>query len=294
MPPKNIREDIQKVKDLVSFPVATTEILAAIDDENISIEKVARLIELDVILTTKLLRAINSSFYGLRSRVSTVQNAVSLLGVAEVGRLMITFLLANKMASPKLINRQAFAQFWKHSVTTASIARLIATKYYFRTAGKEFVGGLLHDFGKLVLMEISPDDYAAVEGLVTEKLYLDTIAEEEIFGISHCEAGGLLAERWRLPVNLAEIVRYHHTPKFAPMDQTLVAIVRVADLFSQQWGYGLEGSSDNLAIESDESWQLLLSEHTALRATTFEEFSEKLRKSFEENLEFMRMMNANV
>ncbi|HLP17860.1 MAG TPA: HDOD domain-containing protein [Bacteroidota bacterium] len=294
MPPKNIREDIQKVKDLVSFPVATTDILAAIDDENISIEKVARLIELDVILTTKLLRAINSSFYGLRSRVSTVQNAVSLLGVAEVGRLMITFLLANKMSSPKLINREAFARFWRHSVTTASIARLIATKYYFRTAGKEFVGGLLHDFGKLVLMEISPDDYSAVEGLIKDKLYMDTIAEEECFGINHCEAGGLLAERWRLPVNLAEIIRYHHTPKFAPMDQTLVAIVRTADLFSQLWGYGIEGDPVNLNIETDEAWQLLVSEHTALRTISFAEFSEKLKKSFDENLEFVRMMNANV
>jgi len=294
MPIKNIREDIQKVKDLVSFPVATTDILSAIDDENISIEKVARLIELDVILTTKLLRAINSSFYGLRSRVSTVQNAVSLLGVAEVGRLMITFLLANKMSSPKLINREAFARFWKHSVTTASIARTIATKYYFRTAGKEFVGGLLHDFGKLVLMELSPDDYAAVELLVKDKAYMDTIAEEELFGINHCEAGGLLAERWRLPVNLAEIIRYHHTPKFAPMDQTLVAIVRVADLFSQLWGYGIEGDPATVLIESDESWQLLVNEHTALRAISFTEFSEKLRKSFDDNIEFIRMMNANV
>jgi HD-like signal output (HDOD) protein len=230
----------------------------------------------------------------LRSRVSTVQNAVSLLGVAEVGRLMITFLLANKMSSPKLINREAFARFWKHSVTTASIARTIATKYYFRTAGKEFVGGLLHDFGKLILMELSPDEYAASEALVKEKLYVDIVAEEELFGINHCEAGGLLAERWRLPVNLAEIIRFHHSPKLAPMDQTLVAIVRVADLFSQLWGFGVEGAPADLNIENDESWQLLTSEHTALRALTFAEFSEKLKKSFDDNIEFVRMMNANI
>ncbi len=294
MSQKNLRDEIQNVNDLVSFPIATTEVLSAIDDENISIEKIARMIELDVILTTKLLRAINSSFYGLRSRVSTVQNAVSLLGVAEVGRLMITFLLANKISQLKLTNREAFNRFWKHSVTTATIARTIATKNYFRTAGREFVGGLLHDFGKLVLMELRPKEFETIESLVKDKNYIDTVAEEEVLGINHCEVGGLIAERWKLPVNLVEIIRYHHTPKYAQIDQTLVSIVRLADLYSQVWGYGIEGNQETTVIESDESWQILVSEHTSLRTISNVDFSEALKKHFDENMEFLRTLSAHV
>lgn len=210
--------------------------MEAISDPDSSALDLGKHIAADQSLSATLLRQVNSAYYGFYRRVTTVKDAVVILGFREVQNLVLAasaFRTFAKSNSP--YNRN---QLWRHSLATAMAAERIAKRLSLEADGSHFSAGLLHDIGKVALDSVYPDNFQeAVKRAVEEQRPLYEI-EPEIFGMDHAEIGGVLGEHWNLPPLLTEALRRHHTPDQAMLSPQLAHVTALANHLAYEAGYG--------------------------------------------------------
>lgn len=234
-------EIIVQIKDLPSLPAIVMELLNSIDQENVDISVLAKKVSQDQALTAKTLRFANSSFYGTPSKVTTIQQAITLLGVANV-RDLITAAAISGIFPENQCPGFNFRAFWKHSIATAVCAKLMARHLHVNT-DYAFTAGLLHDIGRLVLVTRFPENYAAVIAYRKAHDCYMLEAERAVLGIDHMVAGHALAVHWHFSDVMQHAIVGHHEPeKSAP--STLVALVHVAN--SIVHALDLSGVEDDL------------------------------------------------
>ena len=161
------------------------------------------------------------------------------------------------------------------------MARLIVKEYGILTGGKEFTVALLHHMGKIVLVQYFPKELVTIGRMIRELERQDINAEDQIVAISHTEIGGLLAAKWRLPLDYVEVMRLHHAPQRAELNPELVSVVRFADLLAERWGFGIGEQPEATLFEGDQSFSLL-AQHEARERTGFEEVADNLAGKYEE------------
>ncbi len=208
-------ELVRGTVELVSLPEALVRLNVLVEDPRSTVEQIARVIETDSALTARLLRIVNSPFYGLPSRVETVRQAVSLVGMREIRDLAVATAVARVFEGipPELMDME---RFWRHSLLTGLVARELARHRRDGAAESRFVAGLLHDVGKLLLARQIPElARHALARATYEQIPLPE-AEREALGFDHAEVGGALLEAWRLPEPLVVAARWHHAPELAP------------------------------------------------------------------------------
>jgi HD-like signal output (HDOD) protein len=159
-----------------------------VEDEDITANQLGNVIERDQVLTSKLLKMVNSSFYGFPQRISTVANAIVLLGINVIKTLIVTSSIFEMMQSSDV-------GLWEHSLGCATIASLIAKKKGLKNPEEVSTAALLHDLGKVVVRAELPSEYDALLALVEQKGISMREAEEELLGVSHSEIGGWLVPR---------------------------------------------------------------------------------------------------
>jgi putative nucleotidyltransferase with HDIG domain len=219
-------EIIVQIKDLPSLPAIVMELLNSIDQENVDIGVLAKKVSQDQALTAKTLRFANSSFYGTPSKVTTIQQAITLLGVANV-RDLITAAAISGIFPENQCPGFNFRAFWKHSIGAAICAKLLA-RYVHVNTDYAFTAGLLHDIGRLVLVTRFPENYAAVIAYRKANDCYMLEAERAVLGIDHMVAGHALAMHWHFSDVMQHAIVGHHEPeKSAP--NALVALVHVAN-----------------------------------------------------------------
>jgi putative nucleotidyltransferase with HDIG domain len=219
-------EIIVQIKDLPSLPAIVMELLNSIDQENVDIGVLAKKVSQDQALTAKTLRFANSSFYGTPSKVTTIQQAITLLGVANV-RDLITAAAISGIFPENQCPGFNFRAFWKHSIGAAICAKLLA-RYVHVNTDYAFTAGLLHDIGRLVLVTRFPENYAAVIAYRKANDCYMLEAERAVLGIDHMVAGHALAMHWQFSDVMQHAIVGHHEPeKSAP--NALVALVHVAN-----------------------------------------------------------------
>jgi putative nucleotidyltransferase with HDIG domain len=185
--------------------------------------------------------------------------------------------------------QQYLGILWTHSVNTAAIASLIAREYDIPTEGKEYTAGLLHDMGKIVLMQYFPTELEKVNRLVQETGRLDVEAEQEIVGIAHTDVGALLGERWRLPLEFIEVMKCHHAPRTSTMDTELTAVVRFADLIAESWGTGIGECAKLEKLGENESFLMLGEHEPRIRAQEIDEVLARLSEKHVEQKSLVGM-----
>ena len=148
----DIREKILSVSELISIPRTAIELMAN-GDSKTAAQKLIHLVESDPVLTAKLLATANSAFYGLRWEVASIQQAVLTLGVDEVNRIVMAYQLKQQVFTLDSKQKEFLSRVWKHSVVTAAVSRLIKQYIQYHSTGEEFTGGILHDFGKILIIE---------------------------------------------------------------------------------------------------------------------------------------------
>jgi putative nucleotidyltransferase with HDIG domain len=199
------------------FPAVAVQLIQQMQDPNATSADVARLIELDPSLTASLLRLVNSPFFGMRRQIAGVAEAVTVLGMSAVRRMVMSVAVVTPLRKPEIDPAFAKAQ-WHHTVSCAAIARRLITD---DTAAAElaFTAGLLHDIGQVHLMQQHGEAYA--------ELHRDApgsdwrAVEKERFGHAHDTLGAELLEAWGLPQVIADAARVHHAA--APLNHlTLV------------------------------------------------------------------------
>ena len=207
-----IKKEIVKAMDaLPTLPGIAIKILDAVKEEESGLKELGKILSADPPLSLKVLKIINSTFYGLPTKVTSVPHAVNLLGINTVRNLALCFSLIRHFNNNN--GQFDYTLFWKISLTNAIISKLMAQKIIPDLAEDAFFLGLLHDIGILGLNQCMPKEYGLVLKEKNRTLCLYHEAENNILGFNHMEIGGYLAETWGLPEAFYTPIRYHHAPK---------------------------------------------------------------------------------
>jgi len=226
---------VKKIGSLPAFSPAIRHLVEILRNPNTSAIQVANGIMKDQALTTRLLRLVNSPYYGFSRRIGTVTEAILLLGFTAVRNLLLTLGVADVFPTdPK--SGVVSVCLWRHAASTAIAAGLLARE--IKDPGREdlFVAGLLHDVGKLVEFKLARDPFLAAVNLTKNGAMSMRLAEEQTFGFDHTQVGHEVASAWGFPEPLREAIRYHHEPAAAPKSQRHADLIHAADLLGHSLG----------------------------------------------------------
>jgi putative nucleotidyltransferase with HDIG domain len=224
-------ELVAKVKNLPPISQAALQLVNLLDQPAVSNDDVVQVLKYDNVLTAKLLRACNSPYFGLEDPVSSVDQAVLILGHQQILHIVLTLAFGGAMTMPLAGYAVEANELWRHSLTTATAAEFLVSKGIDVNVDPPiaFTIGLLHDIGKLVLGQVlTPQHQMDIGVLITERNFTRFQAEKEILGTDHGEVGGALLQAWHLPEEIIEAVGNHHRPLVEPRPK-LSAVVHVAN-----------------------------------------------------------------
>ncbi len=204
---------VKMVDKMPAFPHSVTKILQLTADINCPPKALVQVIDHDPVMTIKILKLVNSAYFGLSKKIVSIKQAVVILGINTLKNLAIT-ITAMGMLPQNSNSKFNSNHFLLHSLGTATIARLLGQR--LKVPAKEtsdyFVAGLLHDFGKVVLVQFMPEEMEnALIKSSNEGIPLFQTETEKI-GSNHAELGGMLGEKWQLPSDLVTSLREHHNP----------------------------------------------------------------------------------
>ena len=204
-------QQIRQCPTLPSLPAVAIEVLELAQRDEVDIAAIARVISKDPALSSKILRTVNSSFYGRSQSIGTITHALVILGLQSVKTLVLGFSLVTNLAKNKGRGFKHLA-YWRRSVYAATAARSIAAKLHLVQQEECFLGALLMDIGMLVLDQVLGDDY----GEINEKAscHEDLVrAEQAALDLTHADASRFMAEQWKLPPLLSVSMGHHHAPQ---------------------------------------------------------------------------------
>ncbi len=228
---KNLEQKLKTcLHKAVPFSDAVQAILKRLNDVPVDINAVAELLECDPILTSSLLRLANSPFYGFSQKITRVDHAVILLGVHTVRQVVIAFSVVKRFSRP-LVSGLDRNNLWRHCIGVAVASKILARRCDINEEDA-FIAGMLHDIGKFILDECSPDVYRQVFSVRDEKALTLHAAEQQVMGVSHGRVGAVAIRFWRLPEMLADVAEKHHQPS-AVEPKPLVDIVHLANILVQ-------------------------------------------------------------
>jgi len=238
--------------ELVSFPDIYFKIREAIDQKNANADKIAEVVSKDTSLSAKLLRLVNSPFYGLRDRVGSISRAVTLIGAQELSSLAlgISAINAFKDIPEELVDMRSF---WLHSMSVGILSKNIAHRLGSKAVEKFFVAGMLHDVGRLIMFKKLP--VASTEAIRYSYYNLLPLveAEKDVVGFEHTVLGAMLVRAWHLPRYLEELLYMHHSNKSFKSRAT--AIVHLADFLAIGMQFVDKGSLI-LPLLNKHAWEL--------------------------------------
>jgi putative nucleotidyltransferase with HDIG domain len=222
-----------------------------LDADQCYTSQVADVIRRDPSMTTRLLRLVNSVYYGLSTPVSSIEEAVFYLGVRQIRRLAIVTPVIEDLQ--KLAGRTGFPwrEFWRHCIATAIMTREMLGEAQAGSDEVDYVAGLLHDVGKIVMVAAFPEYFEQIQTRLHEEKLDLLLLETETLGLNHCDLGARYLSAHKLPAATIQAVRFHHHPGSAATDIRLVAAVQVADLFVR---HAAIGNSGNPAQVTSDAW----------------------------------------
>lgn len=209
---KNLTNLTQNIKNIPSLPEIITKSIEIMQDKNTSSETLAKIISTDIGLTARVLKLVNSAYYGFPKQISTVKQAITILGFTTIKGLIISasvFKMFSENTNNSYFN---YKNFWKHSMMTASASKMLSEYISVDIVQDIFSAAFLYDIGKIILAKYDKDNYAKVCKLDFQNEADFIKSEEEYCGLNHCEIGNIVAYSWNLPELFCEIITNHHNP----------------------------------------------------------------------------------
>jgi len=260
MPSEQFAETL--VDGIVTLPTIPTILAAlnsAISDPDSAASDIAEIISRDPPTATKVLRLANSAYYGLRSKISTINHAVTMLGFNIIRNLVLTATVFDLSAEKNIGGLFDIEKFWRHSLGVGVASKIVARETFPKAANLSdefFICGLLHDLGKIILGEFLRDKFTQALQLSREQSIPLFIAEKSTIGCTHAEVGRVLAKRWNLAGGIVSAVGHHHAPLEAEADQVkYAAVTHLADILTRAKEIGV-GGGENPDLDR-EAWDAL-------------------------------------
>jgi len=259
---------VKGVDKLVSLPEVCFMVNDLVNDPNSDIAQIGNVISQDPDLTARLLKLVNSSYYGFEAPVDTVTRAIMMVGLRDLQSMVWASSAVETFnhLSPADAN---MAGFWRHSIFCAVTARILARECHVLHPERLFVAGLLHDIGRLLIFHKLPEKAQAIFDTEKNSLNCDlTEIEREVLGFDHAEIGEALGKSWGLPDSLVYSIAHHHQPGTDERYRLESAILHVANVMA----HALEvGDEDNFEKGADpDAWALLNLSEESIKRTLHE------------------------
>lgn len=243
---KVFRRKVEDLRELPTISDSVQKIVEEIDKES-SLSKVASIIESDQVISAKVLRMVNTAYYGLGKRISSINHATSILGINVLRGLVISSYFLS-------IDDTGIEGLWEHASGVAAVAHKIAEELSLSNSEEIAAGALLHDIGKLILREIESEKFRELMHYLSETPGISFDEKElDFLPVGHQDASLMWMKRYNFPVIIQEIAAYHHRPALAAAFRKEVSVVHLANIVVKGYGYGFTG---DFAVDSFKSASL--------------------------------------
>jgi HD-like signal output (HDOD) protein len=234
-----VTETVKRVTTIATLPEVTNQIIRTVEDPKSTASQLHKIVSHDPALVTRILKVVNSAFYGLPGQIGSIERAIVLLGLNAVKNLAVAASLGQMFRGGKLCEGFTPKDLWTHCIAVGVAARDLARQMKLPVADEAFLAGMIHDMGILIALQVYPEQVrrvcdAAKSG---EKSFCEL--EHEIIGMDHQQLGMALAEQWKFPRSCQLVAGYHHRPtELADSNRLLVTLVFVADTICCQSKHG--------------------------------------------------------
>jgi len=262
----------ERIQNLPVLPQVAMKVTERMQSPTATVQEVSELIRSDVGLTSKILRLANSSYYSIPGGVSDVAKALQYLGFNTIAQIVLTTSVFGSFKTGGL-REFPLSQFWAHSFAVGLLAEITARNLQFKNPSDAFIGGLMHDMGKLILLELAPDELSRIVRHAEERKISYLKAEEELEVPNHIQLGMELGRHWHLPSPVISAIQFHHGGGNKPE----VVLIEWANVWVHSRQIGASGSFQE--DYSDEEQRL--SENLGIAARQNEIIEQHFRKEFE-------------
>lgn len=235
---KKYLKKLNNIKDIPTLPEIVMKINHMLDDYNTTNDALSRVIEKDQAVVIKMLQLVNSAFFGLREKVTSVKEASVILGFDAIRNIIISlsvFETLNRLSQKKSNSLFNIDDFWRHSIAVAVFSKQLSDKLGTGDPEKYFVSGLLHDTGKLILAFYLKDDFKSVMLKAREENLRFSAAEKKVLPSNHCEIGYVMAKKWGLPDMISNTIFHHHRIRIGCPAWDESIIVNTADGYANSF-----------------------------------------------------------
>lgn len=234
---ETLAKHVDRLDSMPSLPTVVAPLLRYLEQplDTLDLQQVVDMISQDKSLAAQCLQMSNSPLFGRWQQIDSIRSAVVALGLQRMRDIVVS---CSVLKLPCSNNGFDPVVFWEHSLACALVSRRFATRIGFADPGKAYLGGLLHDLGILVNLWLVPAEFMQAFDAAKASGRPLHEAEQEVLGFTHGESGRLLAERWRLSDDLAEVIAWHHEPTVGRVDAQLVALVSLSDLLCRMAAIG--------------------------------------------------------
>ena len=272
---------VKQLSHIATLPEVTLGIIELVENPNSSARDLNALIGRDPALSARVLKVVNSAFYGLPRQIGSIDRAIALLGLNAVKNIAIAASLAKLFRGGALSDRFDAKELWSHSIAVATAAKLLAKEARMSSQDEAFLAGLMHDIG--IMVELQTDRAKLAQAFADMQFDADgqptidfRMAERAVFGADHCHFGEALCEQWKFPRSLAVACAHHHDPMACPAESRQIAwLIFVAErLATEQGGFQADIVDRSIPRGAFESLGISEANLAAVRAQLGEKLAE--------------------
>ncbi len=257
---KSLEKAIGRIGDLPAIPEVVSQVLQLTEDSNVALADVSKVIERDPALTAKLLKVSNSPYYGMKQVVGTLKLALVILGAREVRNIVLGVSVVDSLRDKTTERFFEHMDFWNHSAMVGGLAKKAGTRFNLGLQGEDFISGLLHDIGKIVMWRQIGRPYEALLAGAGGHSAALIEAEKEAYDFDHADAAAVLAHKWNLPDTLGDALYYHHPREGQSLgdakDPKLAALVQIANQAAHD-NWAAEDKMSLISCANDAAWNVL-------------------------------------
>ncbi|MCX8127641.1 MAG: HDOD domain-containing protein [Synergistetes bacterium] len=276
---------LSKLRDLPTLPEVAAKVMEIANNPRSSAADMAKVISQDQALTAKILKLVNSAYYGFPRKISTITQAIVILGFRTVRDLVLNISISD-MFNSKNVGGLNAESLWLHNLGVAITAKILAKRIGYDPPEEAFTCGLLHDLGKLVFIKLFPQEYEKVATIARDGDKWIRDVEEAIFEIDHSVVGKWVADYWKFPHQLVQAIQMHHQPNLDNEYPELTSIIHGADILTRIKKIG-SGGDNQIPSFRKEAWMIL-----KLKPQDLNDIYNEIEKDIEGALAFLHVLRG--